>query len=93
MKTIILTTGKKQLSLLLFGLATPIATFAEHIPTAEEEAAHNEEIAFYTKIGIAIVFAVSVTAFLIFKTKQEKKLREKHIEQMKKIQANKRKAA
>ncbi len=93
MKTTILTTSKVRLSSLLLVLALPLATLAEHMPTPEEEAAQNEQMAMYTKIAIAVVFAVSVALFLIFKTKHEKKLREKHIEQMKKIQANKKKAA
>jgi len=85
--------SKNKLSSLLLILAIPFATLAEQMPTAEEEAAQNEQMALYTKIAIAVVFAASVAAFLIYKTKHEKTLREKHIEQMKKIQANKKKAA
>ncbi len=93
MKTIIQTKRKKQFSWLLLIIAVPFTTLAEHLPTAEEEAAKNDRIAMYSEIAIAVLFAVAVTAFLVFKSKHEKKLREKHLEQMKKIQANKKRAA
>jgi heme/copper-type cytochrome/quinol oxidase subunit 2 len=85
--------SRKHLSSLLLVLAVPFTTLAEHIPTAAEEAAQNEKVAMYSEIAIAILFVVAVTLFLIFKSRHEKKLREKHIEQMKKVQAAKKKAA
>lgn len=92
MKTI-LRISRKQLSSLFLFLAVPFATLAEHIPTAEEEAAQNEKVAMYSEIAIAVLFVVAVVLFLIFKSRHEKRLREKHIEQMKKVQAAKKKAA
>jgi hypothetical protein len=84
---------KKQFVGLLFILITPLVTFAENVPTPAEEAAQNAKIALWGEIGIGVLFAGALSAFLIYKTKHDKKLREKHIEQMKKVQAAKKRAA
>ena len=78
--------------MILIILVAPIAAIAETL-TAEQEAAQNAKIALWGEIGIGVLFAAALTAFLIYKTKHDKKLREKHLEQMKKVQANKRRAA
>ena len=83
----------KQVYILLFIVIVPVAAFAEHLPSAAEEVAHSNQMAFWGEIGIGVLFAAALTAFLIYKTKHDKKLREKHLEQMKKVQANKRRAA
>ena len=76
----------------LFILTSPIIGFAQQL-TAEEEAAQSRKMELYGEIGIAILFAVSVAAFLVFKAKHDKKQLEKQRRQMEQIQANKRKAA
>ena len=78
---------------LLFILIAPIAAFAEKMPTPEEEAAQNAKIALWGEIGIGVLFAAALIAFLIFKSKHDKKVREKQMEQMKKVMAAKRRAA
>mgnify|MGYP001547870432 CR=1 FL=1 len=84
----------KQIALLLLVLITPLATFAqEHLKTAAEEAEESKQFALYGEVGIAILFIADVTAFLIFKAKHDKKVREQQLEIMKKVQAAKKRAA
>ncbi|HXU28339.1 MAG TPA: hypothetical protein VN698_13995 [Bacteroidia bacterium] len=83
----------KHIALLLV-LLTPLATFAqEHLKTAAEEAEEAKQTALFAEVGIAVLFIAAVTAFLVFKAKHDKKVREQQLEQMKKVQAAKRKAA
>ena len=93
MKILVNLITSKQFMLLTFALVVPIFSFAETVSTAQEEAAQNAKMALWGEIGIGILFAAALTAFLIYKTKHDKKLHEKHLEQMKKVQANKRRAA
>jgi len=93
METISKLIKNKQIALLLFVLMAPFASFAQHVPTATEEAEANARVALIGEVGIAVLFIVAVTAFLVYKAKHDKKVREKQLEQMKKVQAAKRKAA
>ena len=93
MKTISKLIKNKQFALLLFVLVAPLASFAQHLPTAAEEAEANTKVALWGEIGIGVLFVVSVTAFLVYKAKHDKKVREKQMEQMKRVQAAKRRAA
>jgi len=76
----------------LFTLTAPILTFAQQL-SVEEEAAQAKQTELYAEIGIGVLFVVSVVLFLVFKSKHDKKLREKQLRQMEQIQANRRKAA
>ena len=94
MKKIIELIKNKQVILLLLVLITPLATFAqEHLATAAEEAEAAKRTALYSEIGIAVLFIGAVTAFLVFKAKHDKKVREQQLEIMKKVQAAKRNKA
>lgn len=91
MKTIIQLLNKKQFTLLLFTLLVPLVTFAEALTPKEvaaKEAANEAKWALVGEIAIGIFFVAAVTAFLIYKTKHEKKERAKQVEIMKKVQAN-----
>ncbi|MEO8761720.1 MAG: hypothetical protein ABI388_09790 [Bacteroidia bacterium] len=76
----------------LFILIAPVVTFAQQL-TVEEEAAKAKQTELYGEIGIGLLFVVSVVLFLVFKSKHDKKQREKQLRQMEQIQANRRKAA
>ncbi len=91
MKTISKLIKNKQFALLLFVLVTPFASFAQ-VPTAAEEAAANAKTALIGEVAIAVLFIVAVTAFLVYKAKHDKKVREKQLEVMKKVQAAKKRA-
>ena len=94
MEKIIKLIKNKHVAMLLLVMITPLATFAqEHIKTAAEEAAEAKQTALYAEIGIAVLFIGAVTAFLIFKAKHDKKVREQQLEQMIKVQAAKKRAA
>jgi hypothetical protein len=94
MEKIINLIKNKQVAMLLLVLITPLATFAqEHLPTAAEEAEAAKRTALMAEIGIAALFIAAVTAFLIFKAKHDKKMREQQLEQMRKVQAAKKRAA
>jgi predicted permease len=93
MKTISQLIKNKQIALFLFVLVTPFASFAQHVATTEEEAASNARTALIGEVAIAVLFIVAVTAFLVYKAKHDKKVREKQLEIMKKVQAAKKRAA
>jgi len=94
MEKIIKLIKNKQAAMLLLVLITPLATFAqEHLQTVAEQKAAEDKMALMGEIGIAVLFIAAVTAFLVFKAKHDKKVREQQMEQMKKVQAAKRKAA
>jgi triosephosphate isomerase len=93
MKTIIKLVKNTPFVLVFFMLITPLASFAQHVPTAAEEAEAAKQTAFIGEIAIAVLFIVSVTAFLVYKAKHDKKVREKQLEIMKKVQAAKKRAA
>ena len=83
----------RRLNLLLLSIIMPFASFAS---TKEEIAAQmkaDEQLQLYMEVACIVVFVGGVVAFLIWKSKHDKKLREKQMEQMKKIQAAKRRAA
>ena len=61
--------------------------------TAAELAEQQSKASLYGEIAIGVLFVVSLTLFIIWKTKHDRKEREKHLEQMRKIAAAKKKAA
>ncbi|MHB8260139.1 MAG: hypothetical protein ACYDCN_08370 [Bacteroidia bacterium] len=91
MKTIWQVINKKQFILLLFTLLAPLITFADEAlspkEVAAQEAATEARWAMIGEIAIGVIFAVAVTAFIMYKTKHDKKEKAKHIEIMKKVQA------
>jgi heme/copper-type cytochrome/quinol oxidase subunit 2 len=83
----------RRLNLLLLSILMPFASFAD---TKDEIAAKikaDEQMQMYMEVACIVVFVGGVVAFLIWKSKHDKQLREKQMEQMKKIQAAKRRAA
>lgn len=95
MKTLNKLMKKGQTALfLLIMLVIPTLTFAqEKLISAEEERAQADRIALIAEVSIGVIFVAAVTAFLIYKAKHDKKVREQQMEQMKRVQAAKRKAA
>src|SRR4051812_49058010 len=79
-----------RVGLIFLAIMLPLISFAE---TAEEEAKAAERNNMIMETACVIVFVGGVVAFLIWKGKHDKQVREKQMEQMKKIQAAKRKAA
>lgn len=61
--------------------------------TAAELADEQSKMSLYGEIAIGVLFVVSLTLFIIWKTKHDRKEREKHLEQMRKIAAAKKRAA
>jgi len=61
--------------------------------TAAEQAAEQKNLSLYGEIAIGVLFVVALTLFIVWKSKHDKKEREKHLEQMRKVAANKRRAA
>jgi heme/copper-type cytochrome/quinol oxidase subunit 2 len=91
---------KKQFIVLLFIVITPLVTLAQQSKTAEdiakeakEEAADIARWQMIGMIGTGVLFVGGVTAFLVYKTKHDKALREKQIEQMKKVMAAKKRTS
>lgn len=61
--------------------------------TSAELAEQQSKTSLYGEIAIGVLFVVSLTLFIIWKTKHDRKEREKHLEQMRKIAAAKKRAA
>jgi hypothetical protein len=61
--------------------------------TAAELAAEENNKTLYGEIGVGVLFVVALTLFVIWKSKHDKKEREKHLEQMRKVAASKKRAA
>ena len=74
-------------------LVSFLFSFSAKAETAEELAAREKAISLYGEIGIGVLFVVALTFFIVWKSKHDKKEREKHLEQMRKVQANKKRAA
>ena len=83
----------QRFSLLLFSIMLPFASFAFTKEELEAQAKADQQLQMYMEVACIVVFVGGVITFLIWKTKHDKKLREKQMEQMKKIQAAKRRAA
>ena len=93
MKTMDLIRNNKIGGFLLFIFLMPLVMLAETSPTMAEEAEAAKRTALIGEVSIGVLFVVAVTLFLVFKSKQDKKERARQAEQMKKVQANKRRAA
>lgn len=61
--------------------------------SAAELAQETKDRTLYGEIAVGALFVVALTLFIVWKTKHDRKERERHLEQMKKVQANKRRAA
>ncbi len=83
----------KRISLFFTALMLPLISFAVTSADITAEAEAAKKMSMYMEIACGVVFVGGVVAFLIWKSKHDKKVREKQIEQMKKIQAAKRRAA
>lgn len=69
-----------------------LASVTIQAKTAAELAEEEKTKSLYGEIGIGVLFVVALTLFIIWKSKQDKKEREKHRKQMEQM-ANRRKAA
>jgi len=76
--------------LVLLALFSTLGTQAK---TAAEMAADDNKMSLYGEIAIGVLFVVALTLFIVWKSRHDKKEREKHMEQMRKITANKKRAA
>lgn len=69
------------------------STLGVQAKTAAEMAADDNKMSLYGEIAIGVLFVVALTLFIVWKSRHDKKEREKHMEQMRKIAANKKRAA
>ncbi len=83
---------KKNLPLILV-LLTLLSSVSVQAKTAAQMAAEENNTTLYGEIGVGVLFVVALTAFVIWKSKHDKKEREKHLEQMRKVAAAKKRAA
>jgi hypothetical protein len=74
-------------------LLTLIWSAGAQAKTAAELAADENKTSLYGEIAIGILFVVALTLFIVWKTKHDRREREKHLEQMRKVAAAKRRAA
>lgn len=86
-------TIKRKLFTVCLVLVTLFSTIGLQAKTAAEmkEASDNETL--YGEIGVGVLFVVALTVFIVWKSKHDKKEREKHLEQMRKVAAAKKRAA
>lgn len=83
----------KQASLLFIAIILPLVSFADVNADLAAEAEATKRNSMIMEVACGVVFIGGVVVFLIWKSKHDKKVREQQMEQMKKIQAAKRKAA
>lgn len=69
------------------------STLGGQAKTAAEMAAEDNKMSLYGEIAIGVLFVVALTLFIVWKSRHDKKEREKHMEQMRKVAANKKRAA
>jgi heme/copper-type cytochrome/quinol oxidase subunit 2 len=74
-------------------LMTLFCALSAQAKSAAELAAEEKDYSLYGEIAIGILFVVALTLFIVWKSKHDRKEREKHVEQMRKVAANKRRAA
>ena len=74
-------------------LVTLLLSAAAQAKTAAELEADQKSMSLYGEIAIGVLFVVALTAFIVWKTKHDKREREKHLEQMRKVAAAKKRAA
>ena len=80
----------KRVSLFFLAIMLPFISLADEL---SEQAKADERNNMYMEIACVVLFVGGVVAFLIWKSKHDKKEREEQIEKMRKIQASKRRAA
>ena len=83
----------KQVGLFFLSIMLPFASFAATAEELAAEAKKAERDSMIMEVSCVVVFVGGVIAFLIWKSRHDKKIREQQMEQMKKIQAAKRRAA
>ncbi|HWY38810.1 MAG TPA: hypothetical protein VNY73_09645 [Bacteroidia bacterium] len=83
----------QRVSLVFLAIMLPLMTFADTASDLKAQEEADRRVNLYMEVACGVVFIGSVIVFIIWKTKHDKKMRERQMEQMKKIQAAKRKAA
>lgn len=81
----------KRVSLFFLAIIAPFFALADSFTVSEQT--QGGAASLYAEIAIGVIFAGAVVAFLIWKSKHDKKTREKQLEQMRKVQAAKKRAA
>lgn len=81
----------KRVSLFFLAILTPFLSFAESFNVTEQT--QGGKTSLYAEIAIGVMFVCAIVVFLVWKSKHDKKEREKQMEKMKKIQASRRRAA
>lgn len=74
-------------------LLTLVWSISLQAKTAAELEAENNKTSLYGEIAIGILFVVALTLFIMWKSKHDKREREKNLEQMRKISGTRRRAA
>lgn len=70
-----------------------LLSFISQAKTSEEMAEEQQKTTLYGEIGVGVLFVVALTLFIVWKTRHDKKERERHMKQMQKLAANKKRAA
>lgn len=83
----------KQVGLFFLAIMLPLFSFGSTPEQLAEEAKAIERNNMIMEGACVVVFVGGVITFLIWKSRHDKKMREQQMEQMKKIQAAKRRAA
>ena len=74
-------------------LLTLLWSFGLQAKTAAELDAENNKTSLYGEIAIGVLFVVALTLFIVWKSKHDRRERERHLEQMRKVAAGKKRAA
>ncbi|MGZ3864523.1 MAG: hypothetical protein ACXVPN_16530 [Bacteroidia bacterium] len=83
----------RHISLIVLAILLPAISFADTNAEIAAKIKAEEEMQMYMEIGCIVAFVGGIIVFLVWKTKHDKKVKEQQMEQMKKIQAAKRRAA
>ncbi len=86
-------TIKRKLFTKCLVLVILFSTVSLQAKTAAELKAESDAATLYGEIGVGLLFVVALTVFIVWKSKHDKKEREKHLEQMRKVAATKKRAA
>lgn len=82
-----------RISLFLSAILLPMISFADAKADLAAQIAEDEKKNMIMEVACVAVFVGGVIAFLIWKSSHDKKVRAQQMEQMKKIQAAKKRAA
>ena len=83
----------RHINLIILAILLPVVSFADTNAEIAAKIKAEEQLQMYMEIACIAAFVGGIVVFLIWKTKHDKKVKAQQMEQMKKIQAAKRRAA